>query len=176
MVMPMRPNYQGLDRDQLAEIITRDQPYPVSPLPQPGVTTNVTSLVRRAVRPVQSGPTPGRVAAEDFAVLNEIVGATTPGGDDGGTGGEPIAAVEDQPRRSVRRTRQVVPGGRPAADLQGRRDERGRLSATRYTDPPLPGESACRPGTFAVGPAGSSAGADLSRWRLAAIRARLEAD
>ena len=66
-----------------------------------------------------------------------------------------------------------APGGRPAADLQGA-PRRGRAVGHPIHRTSLPGESACRPGTFAVG-RGSSARLIWSR-RLAAIRARLEAD
>lgn len=52
MVMPMRPEgTEGWTEDQLAEIITRDCLIGVA-LPKPGVTTNVTPLVRPAVRPI----------------------------------------------------------------------------------------------------------------------------
>ena len=52
MVMPMRPQgTEGWTEDQLAEIITRDCLIGVA-LPKPGVTTNVTPLVRPAVRPI----------------------------------------------------------------------------------------------------------------------------
>lgn len=52
MVMPMRPaGTEGWTEDQLAEIITRDCLIGVA-LPKPGVTTNVTPLVRPAVRGV----------------------------------------------------------------------------------------------------------------------------
>lgn len=52
MVMPMRPEgTDGWTEDQLAEIITRDCLIGVA-LPKPGVTSNVTPLVRGAVRPV----------------------------------------------------------------------------------------------------------------------------
>lgn len=51
-VMPMRPEgTDGWTEDQLAEIITRDCLIGVA-LPKPGVTSNVTPLVRGAVRPV----------------------------------------------------------------------------------------------------------------------------
>lgn len=54
MVMPMRPEgTEGWTEDQLAEIVTRDSLIGVA-LPKPGVTTNVTPLVRRAVRPVKA--------------------------------------------------------------------------------------------------------------------------
>ena len=53
MVMPMRPEgTEGWTEDQLAEIITRDCLIGVA-LPKPGVTTNVTPLVRPAVRPIE---------------------------------------------------------------------------------------------------------------------------
>lgn len=52
MVMPMRPSgTEGWTEDQLAEIITRDCLIGVA-LPKPGVTNNVTPLVRPAVRGV----------------------------------------------------------------------------------------------------------------------------
>ncbi|OBK22319.1 thiocyanate hydrolase subunit gamma [Mycobacterium asiaticum] len=51
MVMPMRPaGTDGWTEDQLVEIITRDCLIGVA-LPKPGVTSNVTPLVRSAVRP-----------------------------------------------------------------------------------------------------------------------------
>lgn len=53
MVMPMRPEgTEGWTEDQLAEILTRDSLIGVA-LPKPGVTTNVTPLVRPAVRPIE---------------------------------------------------------------------------------------------------------------------------
>ena len=53
MVMPMRPEgTEGWTEDQLAEIITRDCLISVA-LPKPGVTANVTPLVRPAVRPIE---------------------------------------------------------------------------------------------------------------------------
>ena len=53
MVMPMRPDgTEGWTEDQLAEIVTRDSLIGVA-LPRPGVTTNVTPLVRAAVRPIE---------------------------------------------------------------------------------------------------------------------------
>lgn len=52
MVMPLRPaGTEGWTEDQLAEILTRDCLIGVA-LPKPGVTNNVTPLVREAVRPV----------------------------------------------------------------------------------------------------------------------------
>ncbi len=52
MVMPMRPDgTDGWTEDQLAEIITRDSLIGVA-LPKPGVTSNVYSASRSAVRPV----------------------------------------------------------------------------------------------------------------------------
>ena len=52
MVMPMRPaGTEGWTEDQLAEIITRDCLIGVA-LPKPGVTNNVTPLVRPAIRGV----------------------------------------------------------------------------------------------------------------------------
>ena len=52
MVMPMRPSgTEGWTHDQLTEIITRDCLIGVA-LPKPGVTTNVTRLVRSAIRPI----------------------------------------------------------------------------------------------------------------------------
>jgi len=52
MVMPMRPEgTDGWTEDQLAEIITRDSLIGVA-LPKPGVTTNVYTMARSAVRPV----------------------------------------------------------------------------------------------------------------------------
>jgi thiocyanate hydrolase gamma subunit len=52
MVMPLRPaGTEGWTEDQLTEIITRDCLIGVA-LPKPGVTNNVTPLVREAVRPV----------------------------------------------------------------------------------------------------------------------------
>ncbi len=52
MVMPMRPSgTEGWTEDQLAEIITRDCLIGVA-LPKPGVTNNVTPLVRPAIRGV----------------------------------------------------------------------------------------------------------------------------
>jgi hypothetical protein len=52
MVMPMRPEgTEGWSEDQLAEIITRDCLIGVA-LPRPGVTSNVSSLVRSAIRPI----------------------------------------------------------------------------------------------------------------------------
>lgn len=54
MVMPMRPEgTEGWTEDQLAEIITRDSLIGVA-LPTPGVTANVTPLVRPAIRPIES--------------------------------------------------------------------------------------------------------------------------
>mgnify|MGYP006266535647 FL=1 len=51
MVMPMRPaGTEGWTEDQLAEILTRDCLIGVA-LPKPGVTNNVTPLVREAIRP-----------------------------------------------------------------------------------------------------------------------------
>ena len=53
MVMPMRPDgTDGWTEDQLTEIITRDCLIGVA-LPRPGVTTNVTPLVRAAIRPIE---------------------------------------------------------------------------------------------------------------------------
>ncbi len=53
MVMPMRPEgTDGWTEDQLTEIITRDCLIGVA-LPRPGVTTNVTPLVRAAIRPIE---------------------------------------------------------------------------------------------------------------------------
>jgi hypothetical protein len=53
MVMPMRPEgTEGWTQDQLAEIITRDCLIGVA-LPKPGVTANITALVRPAIRPIQ---------------------------------------------------------------------------------------------------------------------------
>ena len=52
MVMPLRPaGTEGWTEDQLAEILTRDCLIGVA-LPKPGVTNNVTPLIREAVRPV----------------------------------------------------------------------------------------------------------------------------
>jgi hypothetical protein len=52
MVMPVRPDgTDGWTEDQLAEIITRDCLIGVA-LPKPGVTTNVYTMARLAVRPV----------------------------------------------------------------------------------------------------------------------------
>ena len=52
MVMPIRPeDTDGWTEDQLAEIITRDCLIGVA-LPKPGVTTNVYTKARPAVRPV----------------------------------------------------------------------------------------------------------------------------
>jgi thiocyanate hydrolase gamma subunit len=52
MVMPMRPDgTDGWTEDQLAEIITRDSLIGVA-LPKPGVTSNVDTASRSAVRPV----------------------------------------------------------------------------------------------------------------------------
>ena len=52
MVMPMRPDgTDGWTEDQLAEIITRDSLIGVA-LPKPGVTSNVYTASRSAVRPV----------------------------------------------------------------------------------------------------------------------------
>ncbi len=52
MVMPMRPEgTDGWTEDQLAEIITRDSLIGVA-LPKPGVTSNVYTASRSAVRPV----------------------------------------------------------------------------------------------------------------------------
>jgi thiocyanate hydrolase gamma subunit len=52
MVMPMRPDgTEGWTEDQLAEIITRDSLIGVA-LPKPGVTSNVYTASRSAVRPV----------------------------------------------------------------------------------------------------------------------------
>jgi hypothetical protein len=54
MVMPMRPEgTDGWTEDQLTEIITRDCLIGVA-LPRPGVTTNVTPLVRAAIRPIEA--------------------------------------------------------------------------------------------------------------------------
>ena len=55
MVMPMRPaGTEGWTEDQLAEILTRDCLIGVA-LPKPGVTNNVTPLVREAIRPAKIG-------------------------------------------------------------------------------------------------------------------------
>jgi thiocyanate hydrolase gamma subunit len=52
MVMPMRPEgTDGWTEDQLAEIITRDSLIGVA-LPKPGVTSNVYTASRAAIRPV----------------------------------------------------------------------------------------------------------------------------
>jgi len=52
MVMPMRPDgTDGWTEDQLAEILTRDSLIGVA-LPKPGVTSNVYTASRSAVRPV----------------------------------------------------------------------------------------------------------------------------
>jgi thiocyanate hydrolase gamma subunit len=52
MVMPMRPeDTDGWTEDQLAEIITRDSLIGVA-LPKPGVTSNVYTASRSAIRPV----------------------------------------------------------------------------------------------------------------------------
>ena len=52
MVMPLRPaGTEGWTEDQLTEIITRDSLIGVA-LPKPGVTTNVFSATRPAIRPV----------------------------------------------------------------------------------------------------------------------------
>lgn len=52
MVMPMRPDgTDGWTEDQLAEIITRDSLIGVA-LPKPGVTTNVFTGARPAIRPM----------------------------------------------------------------------------------------------------------------------------
>ena len=52
MVMPMRPEgTEGWTEDQLAEIITRDSLIGVA-LPKPGITTNVFTATRPAIRPV----------------------------------------------------------------------------------------------------------------------------
>lgn len=52
MVMPMRPDgTEGWTEDQLTEIVTRDSLIGVA-LPKPGVTTNVTTVTRPAVRPI----------------------------------------------------------------------------------------------------------------------------
>ncbi len=52
MVMPMRPDgTEGWTEDQLTEIITRDSLIGVA-LPKPGITTNVFSATRSAIRPV----------------------------------------------------------------------------------------------------------------------------
>ena len=52
MVMPMRPDgTDGWTEDQLAEIITRDSLIGVA-VPKPGVTSNVYTASRSAVRPV----------------------------------------------------------------------------------------------------------------------------
>ena len=52
MVMPRRPEGTGgWTEDQLAEIITRDSLIGVA-LPKPGVTTNVFTATRPAIRPV----------------------------------------------------------------------------------------------------------------------------
>ena len=52
MVMPMRPDgTDGWTEDQLAEIITRDSLIGVA-LPKPGVTTNVFTAARPAIRPM----------------------------------------------------------------------------------------------------------------------------
>jgi thiocyanate hydrolase gamma subunit len=52
MVMPMRPDgTDGWTADQLAEIITRDSLIGVA-LPKPGVTTNVFTAARPAIRPM----------------------------------------------------------------------------------------------------------------------------
>lgn len=54
MVMPMRPaGTEGWTEEQLAEIITRDSLIGVA-LPKPGVTTNVYTQTRPAIRPVQN--------------------------------------------------------------------------------------------------------------------------
>jgi nitrile hydratase len=52
MVMPLRP--EGTDdwtEDQLADIITRDCLIGVA-LPTPGVTTNIVTKTRSAIRPI----------------------------------------------------------------------------------------------------------------------------
>lgn len=52
MVMPMRPEgTEGWTEDQLAEIITRDCLIGVA-LPKPGVTSNVITRTRPAIRPI----------------------------------------------------------------------------------------------------------------------------
>jgi len=53
MVMPLRPEgTEGWTEAQLAEILTRDSLIGVA-LPKPGVTTNVTTITRPAIRPVE---------------------------------------------------------------------------------------------------------------------------
>ena len=50
MVMPLRPRgTDGWTEDQLAEIITRDCLIGVA-LPTPGVTTNIITTTRAAIR------------------------------------------------------------------------------------------------------------------------------
>jgi nitrile hydratase len=52
MVMPLRPEgTDGWTEDQLTEIITRDCLIGVA-LPTPGVTTNVITKTRPAIRPI----------------------------------------------------------------------------------------------------------------------------
>ena len=83
--------------------------------------------------------------------------------------------MEDQSRRVVRCSGPLLrPDDEVEFTFKERRDEEDELSATRYADLPLPGKPAGGPGSFLL--ARGVIDEEALRERLAAVRARLEAD
>ncbi len=124
-----------------------------------------------------NAPTHGQVAAEDFAVLDEIVERNHTW---------PVMTAKYGVENPLPPWKTSLDGlcdaldrsCAPAADLpltfKERRDEEDELSATRYSDLPYP-ENQLVALAHSLLARGVISEADLSR-RLAAIRARLEAE